>query len=124
MGINANEQTKPVENPLTYGIWIKGVGWLKDSNNRYFADSRIEYARAALRMWSIGDDTPCRIDLIDSSMVGLQQTFLAREEQYYNGIALKKQLQKLKFKNSFVGRIIYGIFKRLHTRRDKSSQNR
>lgn len=111
MGMNSNDEKVYQEKPITYGVWIKGIGWLKDNNSRYFADPRIEYAQAALRMWQIGDDTPCRIDLIDSSMVGLQNIFLAREEMYYTRKRLKKELRKQRFRNSFVGRIIYGIFK-------------
>jgi len=98
--------------PITYGVWIKNIGWLKDANGRFFADPRIEYARAALRMWSIGDDTPCRIDLIDESMIGLQSIFLGREEKFYTGRQLKSETKRYSFNKSFIGRIVNGILER------------
>lgn len=67
--------------PLTYGVWIEGAGWLRDQNGRYFADPRIAYAKAALRMYQIKGTPQARIELIDDSMVGLQSMFMAREKE-------------------------------------------
>lgn len=64
--------------PITYGVWIDGIGWLRDNNGRIFADPRIKYARSALKMWNIGGEPKGTIKLIDESMIGLQQIFLDR----------------------------------------------
>ena len=66
--------------PITYGIWINKIGWLRDYNNRVFADTRLEYAQAALRMWKV-PTANARIELIDESMIGLQAVFLDRERE-------------------------------------------
>jgi hypothetical protein len=68
--------------PLTYGVWINGTGWLRSNDGHYFADPRMEYAKAALRMWKIGDNTPARIELIDESMIGLRDIFIERERMH------------------------------------------
>lgn len=118
MGIKTKEQRVPSDiPPLTYGIWITGIGWLKDENNRTFADPRIEYAQTALKMWSIGDDTSCRVELIDSSMIGLQNTFIAREHKYLESIRYKKELRKQRFRNSIVGRILHGLLERFNRKK-------
>jgi hypothetical protein len=93
MAVNETIKRKPSEiPPLTYGIWITGSGWLRStSGDHYFADPRIEYAKTALRMWKIGDNTPARIELIDESMIGLRDMFLERERQHEITIELNQK---------------------------------
>lgn len=113
MAVTSKDKPLPKDiPPVTYGVWIKGVGWLKDTNSNFFADPRVEYAQAALRMWAIGDDTPCRIELIDESMIGLQPIFLGREEKHFTGIQLKREMRRYMFNKSFIGRIVNGILER------------
>ena len=81
--------------PLTYGVWITGVGWLRDQNGRHFADPRKAYAQTALRMWIIGGSGPARIELIDDSMIGLQSVFIEQERLH---IARKELLAKRSLK--------------------------
>ncbi len=115
MGIKTKEQRVPSDiPPLTYGVWITGIGWLKDENSRFFADPRLEYAQTALRMWAIGDNTPCRVELIDNSMIGLQNTFMAREQKHLERIRYKKELRKQQFRNSIIGRILHGLLERFN----------
>lgn len=78
MGIKSPATTGQIP-PLTYGVWIEGRGWLRDDLGRHFADPRLQYAKAALRMWTLGGDTVARIELIDESMIGLQSVFIERE---------------------------------------------
>jgi len=95
--------------PLTYGIWIQQYGWLRDSNGRSFADPRPEYAKAALRMWSVGSDAPAKIELIDESMIGLQSIFLARESEFLEKQRNKNAIRNERSKNSILWRVWYGI---------------
>ncbi len=85
--------------PLTYGVWIEGTGWLRDPNGRYFADPRPEYAKAALRMWNVEGTPRARIELIDESMVGLQSTFLVREKERWLRISRRSNPVSSFFKN-------------------------
>jgi hypothetical protein len=101
-----NKPAMPGIPPLTYGVWIEGRGWLRDAEwNHVFADPRIEYAKAALRMWMIGGTGPARVELIDESMIGLQSTFLERERLRD---AHKELAAKLSFKQK-LRRWINGI---------------
>jgi hypothetical protein len=82
--------------PLTYGVWIEGRGWLRDDNGHYFADPRIPYAKTALRMWMFGNDGKARIELIDDSMIGLQNIFIERERLHeaHNELSAKMSFRQ------------------------------
>lgn len=77
MGIDNTEFEN--NQPNAYGVWIQGIGWLRDKNNRIFADQRIDYAKAVLRMWEVENNLLAKVELIDESMIGLQDIFLERE---------------------------------------------
>jgi hypothetical protein len=106
MAVKVEPQLKPTAGmitiPITYGIWIIGQGWLRDTNGRYFADPRLDYAKTALKMWVVNKNT-ARIELIDDSMIGLQSLFIERERYKIEQRASNKSLL------SRLRRYLYGL---------------
>ena len=60
--------------PVSYGVWIPGMGWLK-SNGQPYADLRKEVALSTARRVKRG----ARVEFIDASLVALQDVFLEVE---------------------------------------------
>lgn len=75
----------PREYEITYGVWIRGIGWLR-KGERVFLDPRIELAQSAVRMWGEG----ASVRVCDEALVVLQPELLERE-----AIASKRRWWKL-----------------------------
>lgn len=65
-----------------YGVWIHGVGWLKNDQGRVFADLHVEVARTAATLWGDGARV-MPMDLPEaggtSALQGLESKFLAHQ---------------------------------------------
>lgn len=92
---------------IIYGVWVPGVGWLRDKHQRSFGDLRVEYAQAAAEMR--GDGSVVRP--IDESMELLEEIFLEQEKR--SAVSAQRSVreeQEKKFINR-VKRFLYGIFR-------------
>ncbi len=79
--------------PLTYGVWIRGVGWLKNENGLIFADVRLVVAQQAARLYGRG---ACVVP-VDQALGDLEKLFLQRERlseqnRWWRRLRLKQRL--------------------------------
>jgi hypothetical protein len=96
MAVISNKVSTPADiPPITYGIWIRDTGWLRDHSGRTFADPRYAYAKEALRLWRTAYYAEAQIRLIDESMIGLQEVFLEHQRFVYNSRPKKFSLKYL-----------------------------
>lgn len=65
-------------NPIVYGVWLHGKGWLKDEGGtKPFADEQREVADSAARLWGRG----ALVTPIDDALIELEKMLVARERK-------------------------------------------
>lgn len=63
---------------LTYGVWVDGIGWLKDTQTkRCFASVQLDVAESAAKLFG----APARVLPFDESLNTLADIFLRREQE-------------------------------------------
>ena len=67
--------TQPRPNPVAYGVWIAGTGWLRSGDGKTFAALEKTVADSAAELWGAG----ARVLPVDDSLIELQDVFLAQQ---------------------------------------------
>ncbi len=91
-----NEVARRVESAtprIPYGVWIEGMGWLKDDAGRVFADLHVEIAQSAAHLWGDGAHV-MPIDLPDANGKSALQMLEAKFLEHQRGARARQWRQR------------------------------